>query len=496
MTPADKPPSAPSRQSGVRTVLRYTGIPPSWLDKRPKLPSRNWLIFLSCTSSLVGLYIYDRRQCKQIRQEYVDKVKHFSEVTTDPFDTPRRVTVYGAKWPGDEDYDQSIKYFRKYVKPVLVAAAVDYNMVTGKRHGDVANRVAEDARVRRREDLGIDQDLDVTKALPTYKPLAKRRQHELEGGIVLVGRPTFKEFMAGLKRGWTEGLEKVDRDEALARVLENDNHFDEPEDPIADLGSDSPTSDPPKQPPLLSAQNSPVFSPLQMRAPSSLPPTPSSPKNASSPSLDTPPTYIPQLPPLLFVSFTNYIGFTQIPLMIWDFFNQRHKVRSGAEAGYRLVMSSTRPLDVPESEAFGTSSSDSSNPESTPLTSQSHGDLDFDKDVEGYYSRSLKSLPEDTEKARQKYYEALPAKLATARALARGTREPTKEELENPPPTEVELRAERLKKERRWRDDLAGWEIVKPSSSVAWDERFRDALRVFVDPPQDEFAEPNEGDMS
>jgi len=106
----------PVKTSGVRTILRYTGIPPSWIDKRPKLPSRNWLIFLSVTSSALGLYLYDRQQCKKIRQEYVDKVKHLAEIPVDPFDKPRRVTVYGAKWPGDEDFDQGLRYFRKYVK--------------------------------------------------------------------------------------------------------------------------------------------------------------------------------------------------------------------------------------------------------------------------------------------------------------------------------------------------------------------------------------------
>lgn len=102
--------------SGVKTVLQYTGIPPSWLDKRPKLPSRNWLIFLSITSSIASWYIYDRRQCQQIRQEYVDKVKHLAEVPLHSMDFPRKVTVYGSKWPADEDYDRSMKYFRKYVK--------------------------------------------------------------------------------------------------------------------------------------------------------------------------------------------------------------------------------------------------------------------------------------------------------------------------------------------------------------------------------------------
>ena len=103
-------------RSGIETIFKSTGIPPSWLDKRPKLPSRNWLIFLSVTSSVVGLYIYDRRQCKHIRQSYIDKVKHLAEQPVDPFEAPRKVTVYAARWPGDEDYDQSMRYFRKYVK--------------------------------------------------------------------------------------------------------------------------------------------------------------------------------------------------------------------------------------------------------------------------------------------------------------------------------------------------------------------------------------------
>ena len=103
-------------RSGIETVFKFTGIPPSWLAKRPKLPSRNWLIFLSVTSSVLGLYIYDRRQCKHIRQSYIDKVKHLAEQPADPFEKSRKVTVYAARWPGDDDYDQSMKHFRKYVK--------------------------------------------------------------------------------------------------------------------------------------------------------------------------------------------------------------------------------------------------------------------------------------------------------------------------------------------------------------------------------------------
>ena len=46
----------------------------------------------------------------------MDRVKALAEVPLHSHDYPRKVTVYGAKWPDDEDSDRAIKYFRKYVK--------------------------------------------------------------------------------------------------------------------------------------------------------------------------------------------------------------------------------------------------------------------------------------------------------------------------------------------------------------------------------------------
>ncbi|KAF8623493.1 hypothetical protein AX15_006276 [Amanita polypyramis BW_CC] len=441
---------APKRLSGLKSALRYTGLPTTWLDKRPKLPSRNWLIFISVVSSVTGLFIYDRRQCKQIREAYMECVKHLSEEAADPLAQPRKITVYGARWPGDEDYDQSLRYFRKYTKPILNAAAVDYDMVVGKRHGDIANRVANDVRLRRRMDLGIDADSEYTKALPTYRPLPERRKNELDGGIVVVGRPTFKEFMAGLKKGWTSGLEEVDQDEVLANELESDSYFDELEDEPGDAGGSESRS---------LTKQLPTYSPLQIR--SFTEPTSISNRGSIPENLNAPPNEIPQLPTVLFIPFVDYLGFKQIPLMLWDFFNQRYHVKAGAEAAYCLVMNSSRPFTGHQS------------------TDDNQSDLDLGKDAEAYYKKS--SLVDVTDNARKKFYEELPAKLKIARALARGEREPTKEERENPPPTEVELRAERMNKERRWRSDLMGWSIINPLSRTAWDERFKKSLRVFVE---------------
>jgi len=31
-------------------------------------------------------------------------------------DVPRKVRVYGGRWPEDDDEDRALRYFRKYVK--------------------------------------------------------------------------------------------------------------------------------------------------------------------------------------------------------------------------------------------------------------------------------------------------------------------------------------------------------------------------------------------
>ncbi|KAI0748556.1 inner membrane protein import complex subunit Tim54-domain-containing protein [Daedaleopsis nitida] len=469
-------------QSGVRTVLQYTGIPPSWLDKRPGLPSRNWLIFLTVTSAVAGCYVYDRQQCKKIRQDYVDKVKDLAAEPLGSMDLPRKVTVYGAKWLGDEDSDRSMRYFRKYVKPVLVAAAVDYEMVKGRRLGDIARRVADDIRAERRLMLGLDQPFSTPMKLPGSSPEEKRRRW-LEGGLVIVGRHTLKEYMTGLKRGWTDGLEVVDREEQLARALENDGKFDEPEPELPSefaLGDDEPLPTPSR---LAPSRPFSVLATPTLRAP----PPPPKPTETTPAHLNAPPTVIPPQPPMLLVSFTNHIGFTQIPLMIWDFFNERQKVREGAEAAIKLVAGSTRPLSAPPAEALSRHevSTDPMQPQKPFIAELFPTDLDFDREAESYYKKSLvRDFLSEIEKARADYYKSLVKKLDTARALARGTREPTKEEIKYPPPTEVELRAERLKNEKRWTTDEEGFNIIRPDRDVEWDERFRDVLRVYTDPPE------------
>ena len=361
-------------------------------------------------------------------------------------------------------------------------------MFTGKRHGDLAQRIAEDIKARRRLEAGLDPPPFNPLNLPTLS-VEEHRRRELEGGVVIVGRPTFKEFMTGLKRGWTESLEKIDKEEMLAVELQSDGRFDEPPEPDAPLNIGDVDDEPiPTASKLPSSKGLSPFTPPHLRGSQQSPSSSSSstPKKADPASTIPPPAIIPPHPPLLLVGFLNRIGIMQIPLMIWDFFNERHRVRSGAEAAYKLVMNETRPFLAPPpslSNFLDDPTTSPAQPFQTEVpASPIPTDLDFGVETEVAYKSSIKAFASNIEKAREGYYKDLPGKLETARAIARGTREPTKDEQNYPPPTEVQLRAERLKKEMRWRNDLAGWEIIKPESEVAWDERFRGVLKVFVEP--------------
>ena len=115
---APRPPPPPL--TGFRASLEHTGIPRSVLLWKPRLPSRNWSIFLSIVGSVTYAYYYDRKQCRKIRQEYIDKVKGKAlEPMQGSLDVPRKVRVIAARWPEDDDENRGWLYFRKYLKVTI-----------------------------------------------------------------------------------------------------------------------------------------------------------------------------------------------------------------------------------------------------------------------------------------------------------------------------------------------------------------------------------------
>ncbi|KAI6036415.1 mitochondrial import inner membrane translocase subunit Tim54 [Pisolithus microcarpus] len=420
----------PATKSGIRAALEYTGYSSKLAVLLARdLPSRNWLIFITLTSSVLSYYTYDRHQARKIRASYIDRVKHFSEEPMKSSELPRKVTVYGAKWPGDEDHQRAIRFFKKYVKLHVASSVVK----------------------QRRIDLGIDQ--------PPLNEAQKR-------GVILVGRHTLKEYLEGLK---------VDREERLAQELAADGTFDEVDEGKSPVGvvGDAEVEPIPTSSRLPPSRNAALLPPLGLSKPSPV-------SDVTSKTLVEgikPPSTLPAQPPLLLVPFTNHIGFRYIPHMIWSFFNERDRVRAGAEAAYALVLGQTRDFRGPNSWRSDDAplqeehNSTENRAVSGAQDSVQGGDLDFMLWSEKLFAphSPLSSISD----ARKSYYSSLP-------------REMTKEEEKNPPASEVELRAERLTKESKWRAQEEGWNIVRPGTGVRWDERFRGVLKVFSVPKKEE----------
>lgn len=98
--------------------MEHTGIPRSVLTWKPRLPSRNWSIFLTLSGTLFYLYYDDRKQCRLIKEETIKKVEHMGKevLPGGSLGEVRKIRVYGARCPEDGDDDRALRYFRKYLK--------------------------------------------------------------------------------------------------------------------------------------------------------------------------------------------------------------------------------------------------------------------------------------------------------------------------------------------------------------------------------------------
>jgi import inner membrane translocase subunit TIM54 len=347
-----------------------------------------------------------------------------------------------------------------------VAAAVDYVPVSTPSHGSLARHVHSQVLKKRRQALSL-EPTEPFMLLPGALTPPEKDAAELEGGSIIVGRHTLKEFIEGLRRGWTGGVDEWDWDKEVKDKLEFDGVFaTKPE--VSDQAPEAAVVEPPVAPSAAPQQVGALgsLSFLSRPAPnvSINPSTPASVPATIPSHMHIPPNPLPAQPPLLYVPFTNHLGFKQIPYMIYDFFTERNNVRAGGEAAMALILGSTRPF------------------------SPSSGDLDLGIEEEAFYKKDFADLPKRTEDSRKQYYDALGPKIIAARQLASGERQLTDEEVKSGKSgmNEWELKDERLKKESRWMGNLMGWDIVKKGEPVHWTDAFDGWLKIFEKPQEQE----------
>lgn len=305
-------------------------------------------------------------------------------------------------------------------------------------------------------------------SLPGVLDPAEVKRREVESGVVLVGRASMKEYLEGLRRGWEGGVDEWEWEKEVEKTLEHDGVFDEPKNvaDAADAAVDAAAVDSNVETatdaavPIAAAPAAPRSSFAFLSRPS--PPAPATGPGTPTPvnpaRLHAPPSRLPPTPPVLLLPFTNHLGFLQLPYMILDFFNERAKVRQGAQSALALIES--------------------------PVTDMHSGDAEhWDEKSESWYNKTARQLPDRLHKARTEYYESIKSRIDLARAYENGDREMTDEEKKaNKVERIQDIQAERLKKELRWRGSEEGWEIVKPETPATWRDNWEGWLKMYQVP--------------
>lgn len=148
---------------------------------------------------------YDRWQTRRVKQKWSDVVSHIAAEPISSKMMPRKMTIYLAAPPGD-GLRSAREHFHDYVKDILVAAAMDWDVVEGRKEGDVRFKTAERIR-RKRKRAGEGEAVNEDEAQSEYSVETVREKNETTeydgvAGDLVIGRHTWKEYVRGLHEGW------------------------------------------------------------------------------------------------------------------------------------------------------------------------------------------------------------------------------------------------------------------------------------------------------
>lgn len=370
--------SVPKKKGWSNPALRMMGIP------RISLPSRNWLIFWAVCIGIGSGIAYDKYQQSQIREKWMNEVKHLGDEKYDTSRIPRKVTVFIAPPPNDF-LDVSLKLFRKYIKPVLNAGAVDMDLFSENRQGDIRSTVASKIRELRLERIKekeeaekalIQQKYDeswtkyfketvpgyfkrkneaeeiLVKRQDLYKPtdvlglyritssVEPHRDDESDllnaGGVICIGRGAYKEYMAGVHEGLLGPLEKpkelIEEEEKIKQEKEKEK---EGEDASQNNNEDDDELEPVPKPYI--SQESYANAELAPELDFS-----SVIKNKKNvPVLFEQPCYVFDVP--------NVLGFLNTPKKIYRYFTKRYLADDFGFRTTTIVYNKTRPFEYKDS---------------------------------------------------------------------------------------------------------------------------------------------------
>ncbi|KAF2468662.1 uncharacterized protein BDR25DRAFT_264474 [Lindgomyces ingoldianus] len=339
---------APKPQKPPNPIWRMMGLP----NFRLRLPSRNWMIFLTVTGSWTAAVMYDRREKKRIQRKWTKVVEHIAQEPLDTQQLARKLTIYISAPPAD-GLLPARDHFHEYVKPILVAAALDWDAIEGRREGDIRAGLAE--RIRR---------LRKKKGEPTSDPIEEDMQEILEetrkrsgvkdwegtAGDIVIGRHAWKEYVRGLHEGWLGPLD-LPQPEKI------------PEVPIESppITQDAPIPPDQPSPPVSSDDASPAAA-QEGTGPEPEPEMPKKEGEDKPKKKKQPPPFNSvvdynnsllsrncpsELPPSAVIPFPHLLGFFNFPIRMYRFLNRRQVADDIGRQTAAAVLAVYRPYDSP-----------------------------------------------------------------------------------------------------------------------------------------------------
>ncbi|KAK9728506.1 mitochondrial import inner membrane translocase subunit tim54 [Basidiobolus ranarum] len=284
----------------------------SWF-KKPKLPSRGKLIFFGVTGSILGLIQRDKYLTKQTRERYVKQVEHIAKEPLATSELPRKLIVYLAP-PAGDGIHKSRQFFKEYVKPIMDAAALDYEVKEGKALGDIEKMVSDEVQRLRREKINPTPPIDPAVD-PVGSILNRDKDRPFADGVVVVGRIAYAEVLNGLSKGSYDPLvepkdvesedtkiktDQVSEDQLKMQV--QDNEQEESSDAAIDLSEYQPAPE--------------------------------------SSNGDTP----PELPSIGFVPSCNIIGWRNFPRKVYSWFTDYQWVDFAGQQSVDIALGKTRNI--------------------------------------------------------------------------------------------------------------------------------------------------------
>ena len=256
------------------------------------------------------------------------------------------------------------EHFHEYIKPILVAGALDWEVIEGRREGEVRAGLASKIRqIRRRSgEYSVDPYVEgSTEDQLTYFPRGRpiKIWEGIQGDLIL-GRHTWKEYVRGIHEGW---LGSLDPPTASEPSVQDPTALLEPSSTPMISSSEPP---PPSESsanliPNEASQDSDSTESDILPQPEPSPQEPEKPPDKPPPKISpTPPYIIPRayttssvssetpsaFSPATVLPFPHILGFLNTPTRIYRFLNRRHLAdETGRLVAAMVLASNTRTFD-------------------------------------------------------------------------------------------------------------------------------------------------------